>query len=89
MGSKSINGYEYILRYVDHLSGFSHVAVMHMKESEEVRAKQLHFFSMANIPEILQSDNGSEFLSECIALIELYYPDIHIVKGRPRKASTQ
>jgi hypothetical protein len=89
MESKTINGYEYILRYVDHLSGFSHVAVMRTKESEEVGVKLLQIFSTAIIPEILQSDNGSEFLGECIAMIQFYYPNIHIVKGRPRKPSTQ
>ena len=89
MESQSINGYEHILRYVDHLSGFSHVAVLRTKEAEEVGAKLIQIFSTAIIPEILQSDNGSEFLGECIAMLDLYYPDIHIVKGKPRKPSTQ
>jgi hypothetical protein len=51
--------------------------------------KLLKIFSTSIIPEILQSDNGSEFLGECIDLIKKYYPNVHIVKGRPRHPQSQ
>jgi hypothetical protein len=54
MESMSIQGYKYILRYVDHLSGFSHVAIMRSKKGEEAGAKLIQIFSTAIIPEILQ-----------------------------------
>jgi hypothetical protein len=50
MESQAINGYEHILRYVDHLSGFSHVAVLCTQEAEEVGAKLIQIFSTAIIP---------------------------------------
>jgi len=43
----------------------------------------------AIIPEILQSDNGTEFLGECIAAITKYYSSIHLIKGRSRKPNSQ
>jgi hypothetical protein len=85
MESTSIQEYNYILRYVDHLSGFSYVAIMRSKKGEEAGAKLVHklvqFFSTAIIPEILQSDNGMEFLGDCIATIKQYYNSIHLIKG--------
>jgi hypothetical protein len=89
MESQEYNGCNQILRYVDHLSGFSHVAVLRSKESEEVGLKLIQILATAMIPEILQSDNGSEFLGDCIQLLKEYYPEIHIVKGRPRRPQTQ
>ena len=89
METQSYDGYEYILRYVDHLSGFSHVAPLKSKESSPIGKQLIIFFSTAMIPEILQSDNGSEFLGDCIGLIREYYPNIHIVKGRPRHPQSQ
>jgi hypothetical protein len=45
--------------------------------------------SVAVVPEILQSDNGGEFLGEWISYIKKYFPTVKIVKGRARKLSTQ
>jgi hypothetical protein len=89
MESMSLLGFQYILRYVDHLSGFSHVDVLKTKSSEEVGMKLIRIFSCAIIPEILQSDNGSEFLGFCIRLIKQFYNDISLVKGKPRKPRSQ
>jgi hypothetical protein len=44
---------------------------------------------MAVMPEILQSDNGTEFLGECIVLLKKYYNNIQIVKGRPYHRQSQ
>jgi hypothetical protein len=41
------------------------------------------------MPEILQSDNGTEFLGECIVLLKKYYNNIRIVKGRPYHPQSQ
>ncbi len=88
METQAWQGYEHILRYVDHLSGFSHLAPLKSKEAGPIGKKLIKIFSTSMIPEILQSDNGSEFL-DCIALIREYYPNIHIVKGRPRHPQSQ
>ena len=77
------------MRYVDLLSGFSYVAPLKSKVAKHIGMKLLKIFSTSIIPEILQSDNGSEFLGECIDLIKKYYPNVHIVKGRPRHPQSQ
>jgi hypothetical protein len=89
MSSQAWGEYNYILRYVDHLSGFGHLAPLKSKDAEPIGFKLLEIFSSCIIPEILQSDNGSEFLGDCIGIIKKYYPNIHIVKGRPRHPQSQ
>jgi hypothetical protein len=81
MGALAINGVRYILRYVDHLSGFSYINTLTSKSAEEVGIKLLQILSTAVIPEILQSDNDNEFLRKCIEIIKSFYPYLHIVKG--------
>jgi hypothetical protein len=68
MSSQAWGEYNHILRYVDHLSGFSHVAPLKSKDVEPIGFKLLKIFSSCIIPEILSSDNGSEFLGDCIIL---------------------
>jgi hypothetical protein len=41
------------------------------------------------VPEILQSDNGSEFLGKCITYIKEYFKTVTIVKGKPRCPNEQ
>jgi hypothetical protein len=62
MRSQEYDGYNWILRYRDHLSGYSHVALLFSKESIEVGFEVLKIMSSTVIPDILQSDNGGEFL---------------------------
>ncbi len=45
--------------------------------------------STAVIPEVLQLDNGGEFLGEFVQMIRNHFDTIHIVKGKARKPSTQ
>jgi hypothetical protein len=89
METKAIQGYNYILRYVDHLSGFAHVAVCRSKDANEVGMKLIQIISSSVIPEILQSDNGPEFVGKCIKMIKTFYDYIHIVKGRPYHPQSQ
>ena len=39
--------------------------------------------------EILQSDNGAEFLGACIKLINKHFPDVHVAKGRSQHPQSQ
>jgi hypothetical protein len=55
-------GYHGILRLVDHHSGFAHVAPLKRKTAKQTGRALVKILSSACIPEILQSDNGSEFL---------------------------
>ena len=45
--------------------------------------------STAVIPEVLQSDNGSEFLGKCIYYIKEFFKTVNIVKGKPRCPNEQ
>ena len=49
----------------------------------------VRILSTAVIPEVLQSDNGGEFLGECVRMIRKHFGTIRIVKGKARKPSTQ
>jgi hypothetical protein len=89
MTTKSVYGYNYILCYVDHLSGFAHVACTKSKQAEEVGIKLCHILSIAVTPEILQSDNGNEFLGKCIDMIKTFYGFLHIVRGRTYHPQSQ
>jgi hypothetical protein len=89
MGALAIQGHRFILRYVDHLSGFSYVQPLTSKSAEEVGIKLIQILSTAVIPEILQSDNGTEFLGTYIKIIKSFYPYIHIVKGRAYHPQSQ
>jgi hypothetical protein len=51
--------YEWVLRYVDHHSGFRYVAPSKNKSSKSVGYELLKIFGTAVIPEVLQSDNGT------------------------------
>jgi hypothetical protein len=52
--------HRYILRVVDHLSMYGFVAPLYQRTSEEVGFALLQIVSRSIVPEILQSDNGSE-----------------------------
>jgi hypothetical protein len=54
-------GYCWILWLVDHQSGFAHVAPLKRKTAKQIGRALVCILSLACIPEILQSDNGSEF----------------------------
>jgi hypothetical protein len=62
MRRKVVNNYKWILRFVDHHSGFAHIACLKNKKAETVRKEMVQILSTAVIPEVLQSDNGGEFL---------------------------
>jgi hypothetical protein len=51
--------------------------------------EMLRILSTAVIPEVLQSDNGGEFLGGCVRLIGNYFGAVKIVRGKAWKPSTQ
>jgi hypothetical protein len=82
-------GYRWILRLVDHHSGFAHVAPLKRKTAKQTGRALVKILSSACIPEILQSDNGSEFLGKCIYYVKEFFKTINIIKGRPRRPNEQ
>ena len=89
MSSQEFAGYKWILRYHDHHSGFAHVGVLHTKTAKECGKELMKILSTAIVPEVLQSDNGGEFLGDCVRLINANFPGVHVVKGRARHPQSQ
>ena len=81
--------FTWILRYVDHFSGFSHVAPLKDKSSRSVGNALMSILSTAVLPEILQSDNGKDFLGYCIKMIKEEFHTIKVIKGRAYHPQSQ
>jgi hypothetical protein len=81
--------FTWILWYVDHFSGFSHVAPLKDESSRSVGNALIRILSTAVLPEILQSDNGKEFLGYCIKMIKEEFSTIKVVKGRAYHPASQ
>lgn len=60
------NGYDHMLRVVDHLSKFGYVYPVKTKTAEEVGKSLLCILSTSIMPSILQSDNGGEVSNSSI-----------------------
>ncbi len=67
---KEFLGCRLILCYVFHHSGFSHVTPFRRKTAKQTGRTLVNIMSIAVIPDILQSDNGSEFLGKCIQYVK-------------------
>ncbi len=65
------------------------MACLKNEKAATVGRAVVKILSVAVVPDILQSDNGGEFLGQCISYIKKYFPTVYIVKGRARKPSTQ
>ncbi len=63
------NGYDHMLRVVDHLSKFGYVYSVKTKTSEEVGKSLLCILSTSIMPSILQSDNGGEVSHSKVKLL--------------------
>jgi hypothetical protein len=59
------------------------------KRAETVGEEMLYILSMAVISEVLKSDNGGEFLGECIRMTRKHFGKIKIVNDKARKPSTK
>ncbi len=71
------------------MNWFAHVAPLKTKKAAVVGRAMIHIMSTSVVPEILQSDNGSEFLGKCIEYIKKYFPTVSIVKGKLWRSQTQ
>ncbi len=67
---KPDKGYRWILHYVDHHSGFAHVACLKRKTSLLAGRALIKIMPAAVIPQVLQSDNEGEFLGKLFGICE-------------------
>ncbi len=58
-------------------------AALKRKSAKQTGRALVRIMSTAVIPEILRSDNGSEFLGKCIQYVKEFFKTVNIVKGKP------
>ncbi|XP_068246708.1 KRAB-A domain-containing protein 2-like [Palaemon carinicauda] len=80
--------YKWIIVYQDHLTKFCVLRPL-TKRAAEVAYQLLDIFLLLGAPEILQSDNGSEFTACVITELKLVWPDLVMVHGKPRHPQSQ
>src|ERR1051325_7827966 len=81
--------YKWILVYQDHLTKFCVFRPLSSKRASEVAYQLLDIFLLLGAPQILQSDNGSEFTASVISELRLLWPDLLMVHGKPRHPQSQ
>lgn len=81
--------YKWIMVYQDHLTKFCVLRPLTSKRAAEVAYQLLDIFLLLGAPEILQSDNGSEFTACVITELKLLWPDLVMVHGKPRHPQSQ
>ena len=89
MQSQSIDGYNWIMVYQDHLTKFVNLRANKTKRATEVAYNLLDFFCVFGAPSVLQSDNGREFVNSVIEDIEGMWDGFKIVHGKPRHSQSQ
>ena len=72
-------GYQWIMHYQDHSNKLTILAPLFNKAVNEV-AKALisDFLAYIGVPDILQSDNGGEFVAEIVESLRLIWSDMKI-----------
>ncbi|XP_068246530.1 KRAB-A domain-containing protein 2-like [Palaemon carinicauda] len=81
--------YKWIMVYQDHLTKFCVLRPLTSKRTAEVVYQLLDIFLLLGAPEILQSDNESEFTACVITELKLLWPDLVMVQGKPRYPQSQ
>ena len=77
----------WILHSEDHFSKFHMLYAMIDKEAITIARNIHHWITCFGIPEVIQSDNGTEFQGACTDLLQIF--GIKVVNGRPRTPRTQ
>ena len=81
--------YKWIMVYQDHLTKYCILRPLTSKRAAEVAFHLMDIFLMFGAPQILQSDNGSEFTALVISELKLLWPDLLMVHGKPRHPQSQ
>ena len=89
MQSLPSDKHKWIMVYQDHLTKFCVLRALFSKRASEVAYHLMDIFLLLGAPGILQSDNGSEFVSHEISELKDMWPDLTIVHGKPRYPQSQ
>ena len=80
---------KWILVYQDHLTKYCVLRPLTSKRAAGVAYQLIDIFMLFGGPQILQSDNGSEFTAHVIGELKLLWPDLLMVHGKPRHPQSQ
>lgn len=89
MQSMTSGQYKWIMVYQDHLTKYCVLRPLSTKRAAEVAYQLMDIFLLFGAPQILQSDNGSEFTAFVISELKLLWPDLLMVHGKPRHPQSQ
>lgn len=80
---------KFIMLYQDHLTKFVLIRALRHKKAEDVARQLVDIFSTFGAPNILQSDNGREFVNEVIKNLCRIWDGVKVVHGKPRHSQSQ
>ena len=86
---EAFGGYRYVCNYQDHFTKFCMLFPLITKRAHEVAYRLLDVFCLTGPCSILHSDNGREFANEVIQELELLWPGLIMVSGKPRHPQSQ
>ena len=66
MQSSPDGDFRYIMVYQDHGTKFTNLRALETKQADEIASHLVHIFCNFGSPLFLQSDNGREFVNQCI-----------------------
>ena len=89
MQSMAKNSYRFIMVYQDHLTKYCVLRPLTSKRASEVASQLLDIFLLFGAPNILQSDNGSEFTASVIVELKEIWPELIMVHGKNRHPQSQ
>ena len=79
----------YILVYQDNLTKCSLSRPLTSTRAAEVAFQLIDIYLMFEAPQILQSDNDSQFKVLVFSELKLFWSDLLIVHGKPRRSQCQ
>nr|XP_018908515.1 PREDICTED: KRAB-A domain-containing protein 2-like [Bemisia tabaci] len=72
-----------------HLTKFCILRALKTKTAEEVATHLFDIFCTFGAPSILHSDNGKEFVNNIIKALAASWPELKLVRGKPRNSQSQ
>ena len=89
MQSQADGENRWIFVYQNHLTKFVQLRPVTSKRAPEIAYQLLGVFSIFGAPNILQSDNGREFVNSIIEELRSMWKGLKIVHGKPRHSKSQ
>ena len=91
MQNQADGEYRFIGHIVDHFSKFRIIFPMKTKSAAEVAKNCINkFFSVFGLPQIIHTDNGSEFVNDVIRAVVVLWPGkCHLIQGSVGHSQSQ